>query len=65
MKKPLILLALFASASSFAAIDVAAATFGVEEASVAVMEVMGFFLSFAIAVWGVTAVLEIIKDSRD
>jgi uncharacterized PurR-regulated membrane protein YhhQ (DUF165 family) len=61
----LVVLAYFASSNAFAAVDVAAATFGVEEAGVAVMEVMGFFLSFAIAVWGVVAVLDFIKDTRD
>jgi uncharacterized PurR-regulated membrane protein YhhQ (DUF165 family) len=71
MKTPLIfvlflvVLAYFSTSNAFAAVDVAAATFGVEEASIAVMEVMGFFLSFAIAVWGVVAVLDFIKDSRD
>lgn len=54
--------AIFGSADlAFAAVDTTAAVFGVEEAGVAVMDVMGVMLSLAVAIYGVSAVLEFIR----
>lgn len=46
-----------ASVSSFAAIDVAAATTGITDASTAVLAVLAAMTTFAVGVWGVKKVL--------
>lgn len=50
-----------ASVSSFAAIDVTAATTGVSDAQTAVLSVMAVMITMAAAIYGVRRVLALLK----
>lgn len=49
------------SVSSFAAVDVAAATAGIADAQTAVLSVLGVMITMAAAIFGVVKVLGLIK----